>query len=77
MKTWYTEIRAIDPSDGKLKTWGGEYIKAPTPKLAQAIANSTGRGYLKVTDKQVISEWYTNEKGDVTKKVRFDLEDLN
>ena len=49
MKKWVTEIKAIDPRDGILKTWHGEYIEAHTKKLAQDWWNNNERGYLKVT----------------------------
>lgn len=48
MKTWYTEIKAIDPKDGIVKSWGGDNIKAISLKDAINILNSTGRGYMDV-----------------------------
>ena len=34
MKKFTTKIRAIDPEDGKLKTWSGPYIDAETEEEA-------------------------------------------
>jgi len=48
MKLWATQLKAIDPYTGELKTWMGENIKAPTWDLAQQWCNENGRGYLEV-----------------------------
>lgn len=48
MRIWATRIRAIDPTTGELKTWIGDYIKAPTWELAQQYCNDNGKGYLEV-----------------------------
>lgn len=46
-----TEIKAIDPKDGKLKTWGGEVVEAETWEEAEQWCQENGKGYLKVTGK--------------------------
>ena len=35
MKTWLTEIKAIDPIDGQLKTWAGPEVNALTLAMAE------------------------------------------
>lgn len=47
MKTWATEIKAICPLTGKLKTYGGDNVEAPTWAMAQQWCNEN-KGYLKV-----------------------------
>ena len=48
MKTWLTQIRAIDPNDGELKTYGGLDVKAFTAKLADQYCQQNGLGYCKI-----------------------------
>lgn len=47
MKLWVTEIKALDPHTGEMKTWGGDEVEAPTHELAQAWCDQN-KGYLKV-----------------------------
>jgi len=57
MKTWTTEIKAIDgvnPERG-IVTYSGPYINALTQNMAQEYCNNNGLGYCKVGD-QLISE---------------------
>lgn len=54
MKTWGTEIKAIDPKDGVLKTWCGINVQAPSRKLAQEWCDNNGHGYCKVTDELIM-----------------------
>ena len=49
MKKFVTLIQAIDPKDGNLKTFYGDYIEAKDENEAQKILNETGRGYMKVS----------------------------
>ena len=44
-----TELKAIDPKDGELKTWSGPHIDALSWSHAEEVCQMTGRGYLKVT----------------------------
>lgn len=44
-----TELDAIDPTDGQLKTWAGPHIKAVSWKHAEWVCQNTERGYLRVT----------------------------
>lgn len=52
MQKWVTEIRAIEASTGEMKTWGGDYVEAPTWELAQEWCDRN-KGYLKVIGKLV------------------------
>lgn len=47
MKIWLTEIKALDPHTGRMKTWGGDNIEAPSFELAQEWCDNN-KGYLKV-----------------------------
>jgi len=47
MRVWLTEIKAICPNTGELKTWGGDNVEAPTFEMAQIWCNEN-KGYLKV-----------------------------
>jgi hypothetical protein len=47
MKKWITEIRALDPISGEMKTYGGDNVEAPTFQMAQNWCNEN-KGYLKV-----------------------------
>jgi hypothetical protein len=47
MKIWVTEIKALEAITGKMKTWGGENVEAPTWELAQKWCDEN-KGYLKV-----------------------------
>ncbi|MFD2922019.1 hypothetical protein ACFS6H_20025 [Terrimonas rubra] len=74
MKLWTTEIKAIDPLTGELKTWFGDYVQAPTFELAQQWCEKN-KGYLKVTG-ELIAEIPFKEgtdEPDWGKKVDFDV----
>ena len=79
MKKWVTEIKAIDPRDGILKTWHGEFIEAPTKKLAQDWCNNNERGYLNVTG-ELLAIIPTKQDGytpDYYKKIDYENINLN
>lgn len=48
MKTYITELQAIDPKDGELKKWGGVNIEANSIEEAQNKCNEMEMGYLTV-----------------------------
>ena len=48
MKTYITELEAIDPKDGKLKSWAGDRIEADSFEEAEMVCIMEGKGYLKV-----------------------------
>lgn len=50
---WVTELKAIDPNDGELKTWMGDYVEAPTWELAQEWCDKN-KGYLTVVGELVV-----------------------
>ena len=55
LRTFTTTVRAIDPADGELKTWGGDRVQAISWAEAQHILNTTERGYMKV-DGELVAE---------------------
>lgn len=48
MRKFTTELRAIDPNDGELKTWQGPDIDAVSFDDARQYCDNNGLGYLKV-----------------------------
>jgi len=49
MRFFTTELQAIDPIDGVLKTWQGPHVQAISFEDAKVYCNSEGMGYLRVT----------------------------
>ena len=49
MRFFTTELLAIDPVDGILKTWQGPHVQAISFDDAKQYCNSEGMGYLRVT----------------------------
>jgi hypothetical protein len=49
MFTFTTEIQAIDPLDGEMKTWAGPYIKAISWAHARWKTQNEELGYCEVT----------------------------
>jgi len=47
MRLWSTEIKALCPHTGEMKTWTGDNVQAPTWELAQQWCDAN-KGYLKV-----------------------------
>lgn len=48
MKLWCTEIKALDPRTGEMKTWCGDDIPALSASLAQQWLDNNYKGYMKV-----------------------------
>lgn len=48
MKRWATEIIAIDPADGELKTWAGPQILAWSREHAEHIIQNSGLGFCRL-----------------------------
>lgn len=46
MKLYLTQIQAVDPNDGELKTWAGPPIPADSYEEAVRYAQNNGLGYL-------------------------------
>lgn len=63
MNTYTTIIKAIDPKDGKLKTYSGPHIPGITFKDAENYCNRNGLGYCKI-DGILVSEIPTNHIGE-------------
>jgi hypothetical protein len=49
-----TEIRAVDPTDGKLKTWAGPEVEAPSFSLAEDYCRDR-LGYCRVVGQLVMT----------------------
>ena len=43
-----TQIRAVDPLDGELRTWAGPEINAISWSLAEQYLQNNGLGYCKI-----------------------------
>jgi hypothetical protein len=54
MPRWITKVHTLQ--DGKLIEYFGDYIDATTQEEAIEITQTTGRGYLKVTDQMLVEE---------------------
>lgn len=72
MAKFVTLIQAIDPNDGNLKTFYGDYIEAKDENEAQNILNETGRGYMKVSGGFVQEE--DTEIDNLFKSFNLDLD---
>lgn len=48
MKTYITQIRAIDPKDGELKTYAGPHVPAISFGFAEEYCQHNGLGYCEV-----------------------------
>lgn len=60
MFIWSTTIRAIDPTDGELKTFCGPNISALTRQMAHDYCQRNGLGYCEVGDR-IIAEIPTKD----------------
>ena len=67
-RVWLTEIRAIDPWDGEMKTWAGPSIEAPNWSMAEKILQLTGRGYA-----TVIGELVSKKNEDLSNEVDYGI----
>lgn len=80
MNYYTTELKAIDPLSGELKTFCGPHIPAVSWTNAEEFCQERGFGYLRITG-QLISEIGTkvNEDGFVVAdmKTRIDYDNLN
>jgi hypothetical protein len=64
-KIWLTEIKAICPETGVLKTYAGQNIKAISKNLAKQYCQLNGLGYLKIIGELVAEiDYKTGEKID-------------
>jgi hypothetical protein len=56
MPLWETIVYSVNQSTKEVEIFVGEFIEAPTPRLAQQKCDLLGKGYLVVTGMQVVSE---------------------
>jgi hypothetical protein len=78
MKQWVTEIKAIEPDSGELKTYGGPHIVSPSWELAQQWCREHC-GYLKVIG-ELIAEIPCKEgtyEPDFKKMIDYENQNLN
>lgn len=47
-KLFTTSLKAIDPNDGILKDWMGDYVKANSEESAKQWVQNNGKGYLSI-----------------------------
>jgi len=73
-----TEIRAIDPLDGEMKTWGGPNVPGISWEDARWYCDNNGLGYCKVNGQLVCEIGTKVENGmivpDFTKRVDYDVQ---
>lgn len=55
----------MDPKTGRLLTWEGPYIEAPSQQLSQEYCETHGMGYLRVTEHWLVEE-IDEETGEKT-----------
>lgn len=53
---WLTEIRAVDPVDGQMKTWAGPDVPGNSREEAERYCQENGLGYCEVIGSLVL-EW--------------------
>lgn len=75
MKLWVTEIRAIDPNDGELKTWAGPHVPGITWRFAEEYCQNHGLGYCKVIGELVAEiEYKSNDPwADLGERTDYDV----
>ncbi len=72
MKVFTTNIQAISPNDGKLKTYSGPYIFGTTKEEAQKYCEDNGLGYCKIE-----AELHYTKEEDSGRVVNYVQEILN
>lgn len=78
MKTWATNIKAINPLDGEITDFCGPNIKAPSKELAFEYCQKNGLGYCSI-EGEVLMEIPCDEnyKADFGNAINFESENLN
>ena len=71
-----TIIKAVDPKDGKIKTWGGPYIEAVSFEDARNYCQNNGLGYCIVVG-QLIAEIPCDDNGKPNFKEKMDFDVIN
>jgi len=75
MKYYATKFQAIDPQDGKLKTWMGNDIPAISWEAAEKYCQKNGLGYLRIIGELVMTIPEKNFKPNWEKAI--DMETVN
>lgn len=74
MKLYVTEIKAIKPSTGELKTYGGPNVPGISAEDAQNYCENNGLGYCKVLG-ELVCEIPCKEgtyEADFSKQINYD-----
>jgi hypothetical protein len=77
MRKFRTEIKAISPIDGELKTFDGPVIQSISYDLAQQYCDNNGLGYCKVVGELVAVIPMKNGIADFYKSVDYQIPNLN
>lgn len=72
MKYWVTELKAIDPKTGELRTYGGPHVPGISKKDAERYCQQNGLGYLVVIGR-IIAE-FDQETGN---EINYETPNLN
>lgn len=62
MKTFCTEIQAIDPRSGELTSWSGPRVQALTWGLAEEYLQIQGLGYARIIGEYIQEQPFQGEK---------------
>lgn len=62
MKTFCTEIQAIDPRSGELTSWCGPRVQALTWGLAEEYLQIQGLGYARIIGEYIQEQPFQGEK---------------
>lgn len=62
MKTFCTEIQAINPRDGKLTSWSGPRVQALSWGLAEEYLQIQGLGYARIIGEYIQEQPFQEEK---------------
>lgn len=62
MKTFCTEIQAIDPRSGELTSWSGPRVQALTWGLAEEYLQIQGLGYARIIGEYIQEQPFQVEK---------------
>lgn len=54
MKKWVTEIKALDPKTGEMKSWSGPEVQGISAMDAEQYCQNNGLGYCKVIGELVV-----------------------
>ena len=77
MKLFATEIRAIDPVDGNMKTFAGPNVPAISWSFAERYCQDNGLGYCRVIG-QLVAEIpfdFNDKRSNPNQRIDYDVSD--